>query len=870
MSCSSSVRPSLPRRALASATFTAAGVVGAAGVLAGGQVAGAAGPNVVIVNIDDMGWGDFGAYGNNFSQTPNVNALADQGTRFTQFYASSPICSPSRAGLFTGQFSARNHINTFLAETSFNRAADNVNHLGLDAPSMARAFRDGGYATGHFGKWHLGGGRDVGYEGTLGLPFVNATVPKIVEYGYDAAWTQFEGLGNRIINVADGATAPYANSEILNFLNRQSRALGDDGGRDQLVYIEREFNAQFMVDRAIDFINATGGGGGAKPFFMNVWFDEVHTPHDPPPALKAKYDALYPSLPNQTRQYLAVLEETDRQIGRLVDHIDASGLGNQTLILVTADNGAEAVNANAIGSNGPFRGEKGDVFEGGIRAPLVARWTGRVTPGRVDGQTVMAMTDLFPSLADVADLAPPAGADFDGENLSAALLGDAAQARTNSLFWNVNRGIENRHDNGGEEAVALRSGDYKLIVDTDGSRPMLYDLSTDLDESNNLAGDLVGKRRRMQAEALTIRYDTPSRRLPDFDSPIVHLRADDLDLFDGQGVAGWNDGAGGDPFNGSVGQGDPSRRPTFRADALNGRAAIEFDGVDDVLISSANNALGGLNNVGFTVFVVAEGDASGETAERAAQFGSRTGDAGQIVALDLSTSDPAATNGGSGLRFNDGANLHDAGLDAGEFHILAFQIAPGGSYEDATLFVDGTRVDNRFTGDSNNPDGRLDLSGTDLELILGTGRGPGGGLFDGDYYTGQIAELVAYNFELDLLQMNLVGNYLGSEYGLDFAYSLEGVALLPGDANGDDRVTIADFAVLRSNFGETGNVFAEDGDFNGDGSVTIADFAILRANFGGGASDAAILDAWRASIPEPTFAAGVYLPALMLCRRRRR
>src|SRR6476660_3272568 len=119
-------------------------------------------PNIVLINIDDMGWGDFHSYGSAYSQTPNIDALAGQGTRFTQFYSAAPICSPSRAALLTGQYSARSGINSFLEGTASNLARDNANSLSLSAPSIVRAFHDAGYETGHFGKWHVGGRRDVG------------------------------------------------------------------------------------------------------------------------------------------------------------------------------------------------------------------------------------------------------------------------------------------------------------------------------------------------------------------------------------------------------------------------------------------------------------------------------------------------------------------------------------------------------------------------------------------------------------------------------------------------------------------------------------------------------------------------------------
>ena len=217
-------------------------------------------PNIVIINIDDMGWGDFGVYGSQHSQTPNINALATQGTRFTQFYSGAPICSPSRTSLLTGQYAARSNINTFIDDSASNLAADNANFLSLNAPSIVRTFHDNGYATGHFGKWHMGGGRDVGYAvGTTAG--TNVVAPRVVEYGFDEVWTQMEGLGNRIINVVDyggnenGTTTRP--SDYMNGLNQQSQARGTGGGLDQLVYLEREYNANFMVNRAIDFIDDT-------------------------------------------------------------------------------------------------------------------------------------------------------------------------------------------------------------------------------------------------------------------------------------------------------------------------------------------------------------------------------------------------------------------------------------------------------------------------------------------------------------------------------------------------------------------------------------------------------------------------------------
>lgn len=786
-------------------------------------------PNVIIINIDDMGWGDFESYGSQFSNTPNIDQLASEGTRFDQFYAGAAICSPSRVAMFTGQYSARSNINSFLSSSGENLAKDSVDHLDLAAPSMAQTFKAGGYATGHFGKWHLGGGRDVGYA-TNPTPSTNTTAPKIVEYGYDQAWTQFEGLGNRIINVVDYggdkngvATRPSA---YLNGLNVQSDNLGDDGGQDQIVYLEREFNATFMIDRAIEFIDNTKTADPTQPVFMNVWLDEVHTPHDPPPAIVAKYnnDPKYAGLPQRQRDYLAVLEATDTQIGRLVDYIDSQGLGDETLVLVTADNGADPDNVALLDSSGPFRGNKGEVFEGGIREPLIARWSGNVAAGRVDTQTVMGMADLFPTLTTIASINNPTGVTFDGEDLSEALLGNQTQTRTKPLFWNTNRGVEDRHDSpdasaagsGGQEVLALRSDDWKLIVNANGTAPELYDLSVDQGETNNVALQKAAVTNQLAQEALAIRYSTPARILPDTVTPIVRLVAGDIGGGDGAAVSSWNDRAGGDSFDGAVDQGVAASQPILRTDVLNGRAVVEFDGVNDVLGSSTNNSLPN-SGEGITVFAVASSDSSGSPAQRLAQLGDNAGVAGQSVGFDMSNTSTSTGNGGAGFRFNAGAALYDTPIAGNsDFHIVAWQIDDGQAYADAKLFVDGTLPANTFTGTANNANS-VNFSGNDLELLLGNGRN---GALLGDNYGGQLAEFLVFNSQLTLGEINLVANYLSTEYGLPFAYNttnvnlfaIEGLTWVGGTANFDSQWNRGDGSLnpASSNSNPFGNGGTED------------------------------------------------------------
>ena len=806
-------------------------------------------PNVVIVNIDDMGWGDFNVYGSAYSQTPNIDRLASQGTRFTQFYTGAPICSPSRAALLTGQYAARSGINSFLEGTASNLARDNANNLALTAPSMARAFHDAGYTTGHFGKWHMGGGRDVGYAvGTTAGTI--AVAPRVVEYGFDQAWTQMEGLGNRIINVVDyGGTADGSTtrpSAYLNGLNQQSEARGTGGGVDQLVYLERQFNGDFMANRAIQFIDNARAANPNQPFFINYWPDEVHTENIPPATYKAKYDALYPSLPEDQRNYLASLEHIDAQIGRIVDHIDQLGLADDTIVVVTADNGAVLANSNRIGSNGPFRGGKGDLFEGGVREPLVVRWSGHVAENRTDTQTVMWTPDLFPTLTQIAGVATP-GIAFDGQSLDQAFLGNQSQTRTKSLFWNMNRGTENRHSNpnstgagaSGQEVLGIRNGKWKLLINARGTAPELYDLSTDVGETTNRAQQNQAIVNRLAQEALAIRYSTPSRTLPDAVTPLVRLKAQDLSGFGNNApIASWSDTATGDTFNGTVTQATAANQPTLKTKVLNGKAVVSFDG-DDSLVSAATNSLTTATK-GITVLAVAKGDTTGAAAQRLAQVGSSTGASGKVLGADLSSSPTSTSNGGAGFRFNNGASLYDTPIAEDGFHIVAWQVPSGTTYASAKMFVDGTLAANTFTGSSTNTTTTTSFTGSDLELILGTGRSSAGALLPGDYYTGELAELLVFNEQLTVGQINLVANYLSTEYALPFAYEtniLFPASALSGDYNHDGAVDTADYIVWR----QTG--------INGQPG-----YDAWRANFGAAVAGmgAQMADgAFSAQVPEP-------------------
>ena len=415
-------------------------------------------PNIVVVLIDDMGWGDFSCFGNKEAKTPNIDRLAEEGIRFRQFYVNSPICSPSRCALTTGQYPQRWKITSFLENRAANQRRGMTQWLDPEAPTLARFLKSAGYATGHFGKWHLGGQRDVD------------DAPPITRYGFDQSLTNFEGMGPKLLplTLKPGDEKPgriWQDAERL-------------GG--PVTWMQRSAITTGFIDAAIPFIDAAAKE--KKPFFVNLWPDDVHSPFWPPVDKWAK---------GKRGMYLSVLQEADRQLGKLFDHIrDTPALRDNTIVLVFSDNGPEP----GAGSAGPFRGAKGTLREGGVRSPLIA-WG----PGLIDGAkkgamnetSVFAAFDLAPSLLKIAGTEAPAGTNFDGEDMSATILGKSEASRKAAIFWR--RPPDRKFTGEGKKIVqpdlAVRDGKWKLTCDYDGSKAKLFDLSADVREEKNLAGE---------------------------------------------------------------------------------------------------------------------------------------------------------------------------------------------------------------------------------------------------------------------------------------------------------------------------------------------------------------------------------------------
>ncbi len=422
-------------------------------------------PNIVFVLTDDMGYSDPNCYGGNFAATPNIDRLAREGVRFTHFYDNAPICSPSRAAFITGMFPARWNFTTFLDTRAKNRDCEQTDFLPPSAPALARVLKTAGYATAHFGKWHLGGGRDV------------TNAPPFSAYGYDEHIGTYE------------SPEPDPKITATNWIWSP---------KDR---VKRWDRTRYFVDNALAFLRRHID----QPCYVEIWPDDVHTPWVPNLQRQAES-------PNsaQKRDFCDVLAEYDVQMGRLFDGLKALGLEQNTLVVFTSDNGPLPSFHHA--RTGGLRGSKLSLYDGGIRVPFIVRWPGHTTAGRVDERTVLEGVDLFPTLCAIAHASLPAGVAFDGADMSAALVNEPiAHART--IFWEYGR--KSKFFNYPAAAfdrsphIAIREGKWKLLVNPDGTATELYNMETDSNEATNLTQAEPATTQRMRAAALAWRQSLP-------------------------------------------------------------------------------------------------------------------------------------------------------------------------------------------------------------------------------------------------------------------------------------------------------------------------------------------------------------------------
>ncbi|MDR0567533.1 MAG: sulfatase-like hydrolase/transferase [Prevotellaceae bacterium] len=424
-------------------------------------------PNIILILTDDMGFGDVGVYGGKFVPTPNIDSMAGEGIRFMQYYSAAPISSASRAGLLTGMHPANFHITSYLQTRAGNRAAEMADFLDTVAPTLPRTLQAAGYKTGHFGKWHLGGGRDV------------KNAPSITSYGYDEYVSTYESPDPDPLITATGWIWSAKDS------------------------IKRWNRTAYFVDKTLDFLKRNSG----QPCFVNLWPDDMHTPW----VGNVEAQMLFPDGENSEKNFRTVLMEYDRQIGRLLDGLKALGVDKNTIVIFTSDNGpAPSFRGSRAGS---YRGCKASLYEGGTRMPLIVWSPDHLIPrGKVDSYSVVSALDLLVSLCSIADVALPGSYKSDGTDMSRALAGKLQQ-RDKAIFWeyrrNDSKAFPQPADRDVSPSLAVREGDWKLLINADETGLMLYNLRDDQRETTNLSEKYPGKASELKRKLLEWRHSLP-------------------------------------------------------------------------------------------------------------------------------------------------------------------------------------------------------------------------------------------------------------------------------------------------------------------------------------------------------------------------
>ena len=404
-------------------------------------------PNVLFILIDDMGWMDLGCQGNKNLRTPNIDNLAKGGMRFTDAYAPAPVCSPTRAAIITGQSPARlqitNHLphqDRFTPKDSKLLPAKMLNHLSLESETLAeRLKKDAHYATAFIGKWHLYTGRDKKYNP--------------LNQGFDI----------NIGGCSYGGPPTFFDPYRIDFLPDRK---------------EGEYLPNRLADEAIAFISEQNSKD--KPFFLALWNYTVHWPMEAPDKLVEKYKNL-PVKGYRDHRYAAMIEAMDIAIGKVLKSLDDLNITEETLVIFTSDNGP----FGGVGDASPLRADKGHLYEGGIRVPLIVRWPGKVEAGAVE-ETPVILTDLHPTILSATGLDFNSTIPNDGHNLLPLLKGKE-KLKNRAVYWHYPNFAFHRDNRLGS---AIREGDHKLIHFYDTDSVELYNLKNDIGEKNDLSGKM--------------------------------------------------------------------------------------------------------------------------------------------------------------------------------------------------------------------------------------------------------------------------------------------------------------------------------------------------------------------------------------------
>lgn len=435
--------------------------------------------NVIFLLADDLGWNGLSCYGSDLHQTPNLDALARDGMKFTDAYSACTVCSPTRAAVMTGRYPARLRVTDWIPgqKRPFEklRIPDWTKQLVHSEVTIAEALAKAGYATAHIGKWHLGG---------------NGFLP------------EDQGFDENIAGVAAGS--PSGGYFLPNRLDLPQAKEG-------------EYLTDHLTERAVNIIHAWKD----RPFFIYFPYYTVHTPIQAKPDLTDEYAARVKADGIHTNpKYAAMHHSLDESVGRIVEALQDTDLLDRTIIFFTSDNGGlshKFLKATGITQNTPLRRGKGSAYEGGVRVPLIVRWPSVTKPGSTSDEAVIS-TDYFPTILDITDVRIDAKNDahVDGVSIAPVLNEPNASLQRDAIYWHY----PHYHAGGDSPYGAIRAGDWKLIEFYEDSSIELYNLKEDIGESRNLAeterGRAMQLRGQLDAWRSSVDAQMPSRN-PNYD-----------------------------------------------------------------------------------------------------------------------------------------------------------------------------------------------------------------------------------------------------------------------------------------------------------------------------------------------------------------
>lgn len=415
-------------------------------------------PNIIFIFADDWGYSDLGIHGSSFCKTPNLDKMAAEGIDFQNFSVVNPVCSPSRVGVMTGQYPARQSVHGHFATVESHIERGMPDWLNPQAPSLPRMLKNAGYTTAHFGKWHLSN------------THIN-DAPSPLEYG------------------------------------------NDEYGAFNLPSNLHQMHVDSTLYKTIDFVKRHKD----QPFFINAWIHATHTPHYP----KKKYMDKFSHLSKQKQVYAAVVAEYDDRIGELFKTLKDLGIDNNTLVLFSSDNGPEITGDKlkiddnstgpglghfySVGEANGLKGKKRSLFAGGVRIPFIARWPETIPSGVVNKTTELSTVDLLPTFLNLAHTDLPDGYQSDGVNITNALKGKAFK-REKAIYWNW---LYSSNRPGFWPSSAIQEDHWKLLTNKKLGKTELYNISSDWAEQKDVSAEHPEKVRDLMKKLETFEKTLP-------------------------------------------------------------------------------------------------------------------------------------------------------------------------------------------------------------------------------------------------------------------------------------------------------------------------------------------------------------------------